>query len=194
MNITGNPLNRVNGVLLPLAGDFAATLTLTGSGGARKPFTLGAITIAGALHDSTWNVAGNIGNVTVHGTVSGSAIRAKGKVQSFTAAAFVNSLLFAGFIPASAGDPLAGGIFTLGADIGAFTVTGSQGACANSFVAASALGHVQLRSVATANGGVRFGLLAHTVIRSVIVASPAFSYNPNASTPQSAVDFEIVIV
>jgi hypothetical protein len=64
---------------------------------------------------------------------------------------------------------------------------------AGSNVTASVIGKVKLGTVATGNGGIKFGFHAHVSIKSVVVGKPQFVYDPMQPTPQGVGDFEVVI-
>jgi len=53
----------------PVAGDFAADLTLTGVGLTSKDKTLGSAAIAGRVGAATWDLTGVVGTLTIAGTV-----------------------------------------------------------------------------------------------------------------------------
>ena len=60
------------------------------------------------------------------------------------------------------------------------------------FVVAAKVGDVRLRSVATDNGGVEFGVLANPLIGSVSVKAPAFAWRRAGASDQSLGDFHVI--
>lgn len=68
---------------LKINGNFGADITLDGAD-ANPKVTLGAAQIAGNLTNSLWDITGEIGTLTVTGTVDNSTIRSTGNVKSIT--------------------------------------------------------------------------------------------------------------
>jgi hypothetical protein len=69
---------------LTIAGNFAAAVTLTGTGDSKTPAALGSATIAGKIQGGAWNISGDAGTVTVGGTITGWTANFHGKVGSMT--------------------------------------------------------------------------------------------------------------
>ncbi|WP_193789080.1 autotransporter outer membrane beta-barrel domain-containing protein, partial [Zavarzinella formosa] len=163
---------------LTVARDFNAGITLSGQGVAADKPALATVRIGGTVKGEDWDVAGNVGSITV--------------------GAFINSSLSLTYTPADPDNPMFGGTFSGNFKLTTFTVTGVKGstgeAFANSIVAAKTVGAVSLKSVATDNGGVQFGIVAKTGIGSVRVTSPRFAYDKNQPTPQGTGDFCVNLV
>ena len=152
---------------LAVTGNFGADVTVTGDGVATGKSVLRSVTVGGAIGGSTIAVAGT--------------------VSSFTAGAFVDSALLAGFTPTDPANPFAGGTFVPGALVNNFQVTGIKGstdpAFANSTVVASTLGTVRLKSVATDNGGNNFGLLVDVAVKRLTVGTPILALRNVTADP-----------
>ena len=151
--------------LAGIAGDFLADMTLTGS------------------------IPTAIRSARINGSVTGSTIQVwAGNVQSFSAGAFIDSTMFLG----------QNGVLNPASRLTTFVVTGlpvlPAGTFANSRVSASSIGAVTLASVATGNGGRRFGFTAQIGIRSVIVSNPVFRFSSPQPTPAGIEDFQIELV
>jgi hypothetical protein len=159
-----------------IASDFRGDVTLSGAG-----ITLGKVVLS---------------SVNVRGAVTGANFRVAGTVDSFRSGEFVDSLLFVGFDPANPANPLAGGDFTSGLRLGLFKVSGLKDSTApafdNSYVAASTIGTVSLKSVDDANVS-EFGIVAQQLRRARIHVSE-FQFDPELPSPQGVGSFEIWIV
>jgi hypothetical protein len=217
LTIAGDKKNKVGGVLTPIRGDFAASLT--GTGHPKKPTTLTSATIRGNV-TGAWAVAVNAGAVTIKGatagwdlavggaiksltlgTVTGAAVAAGKTVGSVKAQTFVDSSLLVGFTPTDPADPFAGGTFAAGSKLNIFQVTGVKGSAAPAFgtsvVAAAGMGTVTLKSVAADDGGLKFGLLAADSIKTVTVATPALRLTnvlDDPTLPSAFGDFEVRVL
>lgn len=107
--------------------------------------------------------AGTITSINVAGTITGAQIRATGNITSLTAAALVNSDVFAGVDSTLNALPSTAAAFVASSKINSVTMTGrgQTYAVQNSNVAAASLGRITFGAVNTNNGGVQFGLAAH---------------------------------
>lgn len=152
------------------AGDFKATVNLTGAGVAAGKAVLGSL-----------KVKGNILN---------SVIGVGGKVNQVSALSFRDSRLFAGFV----GDLDGVGAYNAAGLIASFRMTSKTDAFQNSHVIASSIGSVTLRSLDETNA-TPFGLIADNQIKLVQVgAPPIFSYRPKDGVKKSQGQFEVRIV
>jgi hypothetical protein len=174
---------------------FDADLSLTGNKDPNQA-TLGSASIGGGISDASWKIAGKINSLTVKGAVSNWELSADAlgtarfgeldrvilnvakTLTSFQSQRFVDSTLTAGIIST-------------------FTATGTVGspapAFANSNVAATTIGNVNLASVASNNGGTKYGIKAEESIGSVRVKTPLFKFDKTKTTPQGIGDFEVKI-
>lgn len=138
-----------------------------------------------------------LGTVRVSGTVANATIQVAGHVGAFTAGQLHHSSLLVGFTPTDIGNPFAGGGFYTPYKVGAFTVTGlknsTTAAFDHSFLVASTLGKVTLRSVDIAEG-TKYGLLADSSITRVRLTDGTFTYDPKQPAPQVLGDFEVRLV
>src|SRR5262249_37788136 len=148
---------------------------------------VGALTVKGLVDDWDLNVQGTLGK-TVLGQVSESDLTVTDKVFSMAVQTFLNSNLYAGFVPINPADPRDGGPFRSVVSRGSFTAGGvkgsSQPAFANSNVVAPTVGKVTLKSVKRDNGGRAYGVVADVSIAGVTVTTPAFRYDKTRPTPQ----------
>ena len=152
----------------------SSAITLGGAGVATNALTLGSFT-AGVIDDSSINVTGNVGKVTL--------------------GQMIDSELFAGFTPSSSSNPMGGGSFGNGYQILSVTVKGpTNPAFADSTIAAQTIGTVTLASVNTNNNGVAFGILANTGVESVKVKVPRFVFDRTGPSNQTVQDFEVLEV
>lgn len=154
--------------VLRIAGNLAANVTLSGAGVPTGRPTLNVAAISGA--------------------VKGSYLAVTGIVNVFTAEAFVDSLLLAGFAQT---DPYT--LFTERSKINSFRVTGAVDAFANSWVGAWAVGVVSLASVRGKNNGESFGVVAEVSIQRVTVKDPPFLFTSTAALPPFD-DFVVVVI
>jgi hypothetical protein len=130
--------------------------------------------------------------LTVTGAVTGSDIRVGGNVGAVSALAFVDSRLFAGYAGADDGS----GLFSdAPATVASFRTRGADGSFRDSFVVASTVRTVSLRSVDVLEDGTKYGVYAHAV-KVVTITSPAqkFHFDPKAPSPQGKFDFEVRVV
>ncbi len=84
LTIAGDAQFKVNGVRSPIAGDFDAALTLTGTGNPKKPAALGSATIAGGIQNAAWNISGDSGTVTARGSITDWTANVHGKLAGLT--------------------------------------------------------------------------------------------------------------
>ena len=130
-----------------IPGDFRGSVIVRTVPPPPTRFALGSVAIKGTVQDASFDVAGNVG--------------------SFASGQFVDSRLFVGYLPASPNVPLDGGTFT-GKTIGSFTVLGLKNqptnAFARSFVVASGIDAIKLKSVNLDNDGTPFGFLTEVEI------------------------------
>ena len=118
-----------------------------------------------------------------------SLIRVGGNVSSVTAGSFIESRLFAGYDgPDNGSGPFN---VTNPAVVGSFTVTGKTDAFDNSYLIASGIKTVSLKSIEEDNGGTLFGIYADQSIRSVTVTFPQKLKFPGVDTLS---DFAVRIV
>lgn len=82
LKVVGDATNKVDGVLEPIAGDFAGSLTLSGSGSASKPISLSLAIVSGSLGGSNWQVTGDVGSVIVNRLVDGWNFNGTGKIAA----------------------------------------------------------------------------------------------------------------
>jgi hypothetical protein len=142
-----------------IPGDFRGSVIVSTVPPPPTVFALGSVAIKGTVRDASFDVAGNVG--------------------SFASGQFVDSRLFVGYLPASPNFPLDGGTFT-GKTIDSFTVLGQKNqpanAFANSFVVASGIDAIKLKSVNPDNDGTPFGFLTEVEIgKSNVAASGDFA-------------------
>ncbi|WP_193789023.1 hypothetical protein, partial [Zavarzinella formosa] len=163
---------------LTVTKDFHAGITLSGQGVAADKPALATVRIGGTVTGAAWDVSGNVGSITV--------------------GAFINSSLSLTYTPANPNNPIINGTFSEDFKLTTFTATGVSGstgaAFANSFVAAKTVGAVSLKSVATNDIPVYFGIVPKTSIGSVRVTSPHFVYDKNQPTPQFTGNFLVNLV
>ena len=145
-----------------VAGNFAADLSLSGIGAIKT--ALGRTKIAGSLIDSTWNIDGNLGTLTVNGTVRNSTVRVSGDMRSIRAAAIYSSDFLAGCASDTARMANVSSDFTSVSKIGSIQVKGIRGSTDRFFVdsnfSAATIGKVKLLNVKLNNGGDQFGIFA----------------------------------
>jgi hypothetical protein len=77
-------------------GDFAATLIIRAEGVSERSASLGSARIAGDLTSPLWDVAGNLGPLTVGGTARGATIRSTGDMARLTLGATEDCRFLAG--------------------------------------------------------------------------------------------------
>jgi len=153
--------NRKAGV----AGDFLADLTLTDPPGT-KP-TLAAAKIAGSITGAAWEIAGDMGKLTVLGAVTDSRLRTEGSMAGVTVGASDGSDFLAG-VDAAVNSPPDGidDFVNVLAAIKSFKVKGIKGDTAprwffaGSNVSAATIGTVKLLNVDFDNGTDEFGVWA----------------------------------
>lgn len=153
-----------------LVGDFDADLTLEGGVGSFENNITTAV-IQGRIHDATFRLDG---------------------VGSFTAFAFINSTLFAGYSPTNEAAPLDGGVFFADGVITAFVLKDTNAAFSNSIVAAKTIGTLNLGSVTASNGGTAFGILTHEALGKVTIPSSVIIYDKTLADNQSG-DFHLLV-
>ena len=154
-----------------IAGDFEATLALTG-GTTTNGVALAKLAVNGAINNAIVTVGtGDVGNVR--------------------AAAMHDSKVTTAFVPTDALNPLAGGTFASNSRIGSVNISGPSAAFANSFIIAPQVGRVALGSVETDNFGLPFGVFVSQSISSVTVRTPRFRWNRNGADDQSLGDFHV---
>jgi hypothetical protein len=127
-----------------------------------------------------------LGSLKVGGNVLDSDIRVAGDVGAVQALGFSGSRLFAGYT----GDDQGVGTPT-GAAIKAFTVTGIF---RDSYVIASVLKNVLVRSVDTDDGGTEFGFRAKAAIGRLRVTNLGLVFDPVSQLPQRVDDFTAEVV
>jgi exo-beta-1,3-glucanase (GH17 family) len=147
-------------------GDFGANVTITGVGVPVKTLALKTLKVAGAVSDSTIQVASGTGAV--------------GDVGNVSVGSFLNSRLFVGYFGADNGSDT----FNLLSTIGSFTVANKSGGFAHSYVIADKIGTVLLASIDSFNGGMKFGVFYQTRLKSLIVRAPSFKFDPNGPDEQ----------
>lgn len=199
-NIGAGTAIAVGGVLTSL------TAANVGAATIHTPAAIGSITVTGNfLADVKIDGLGvrpgsnTLGRLTVGGTVVGANIKVAGSMGTVTAGAFLDSSLFVGFTPTVPAEPWAGGTFQDGAKLGAFTVRGLKNVTApafdNSFVAADTVGTVTLKSVATDNDDILYGVMADEKITQLTVTASKFRYDSKKSaTAQGVGDFRLKVV
>ena len=166
MSIKGD---RHNGI----PGDCEAAFELSGDGVPAGGSTLGTLVVAGAITNTSINIAnGNVGSVA--------------------AAEMVDSTIYVGFTPGDPNNPLLGGTFVPDLRLGSLSVKSSVNGFANSVVVAAIIGGVHLGSVLADNGGLSFGVLANQSISSVTVKTPSFKWSRTGATNQSLGDFHVI--
>jgi hypothetical protein len=94
LQITGNGRAGVEG-------SFAAAVTVRGANVPARRAAIGSVRIANDLHDSIWQVGGDLGRVQVGGCVRDSSICAVGSIAGMTLGAAEGSDFFAGVDPAA---------------------------------------------------------------------------------------------
>jgi hypothetical protein len=155
-----------------ISGDCEGLITLTGPGVPTNNITLGKLSVAGAITHATICIeTGNVGTVK--------------------ASRMVDSSLYVSFTPSETNNPLAGGVFVSNLVVRAVSITATSNAFVNSYIAAAEIGSVRLRSVATDNGAVPFGVLANQSISAVSVKNPPFNWKPANGNDQSLGDFHV---
>lgn len=82
--VRGDAKNKVNNVLTPIRGDVHAKLTLTGTGDAKRPITLGAVKATGNLDAATWDITGDIGTIQIGGTLTDWDVTTTGSIKALT--------------------------------------------------------------------------------------------------------------
>jgi hypothetical protein len=174
-------LNAPSAGSLIISGNFGADVTLSGAGVLLGKYALNIVNITGAVNGRTFSVGGN--------------------VNSFSVGAFLSSSLFVGYTATNSSDPFAGGLFTPGAKLNTFKVTGVKGsldpAFGNSLVAATTMGTVTLKSVATDNADRKFGLLLDEAIKKLIITTPSLTLTNILAAPTLPtlfVDFEVRVL
>jgi hypothetical protein len=174
-DLVGSGINLGGFIRILTIGNLTSSaITLGGAGVATNALTLGSFT-AGVIDDSSIDVTGNVGKVTL--------------------GQMIDSELFAGFTPSSSSNPMGGGSFGNGYQILSVTVKGSTNAAfADSTIAAQTIGTVTLRSVNTNNNGVAFGILVNTGVESVTVKVPKFAFDRSGPSNQTLQDFEVLEV
>lgn len=148
--------------------------------------------IAGDLKADV-TVDGTLGSANIAGQVSDATIVAK-NVNSFTANSFADSSLFAGFVPDTGSDPLAGGNFDITSIIKSFTIKSMTDGFANSFLGAANIGAISIASIIADNGGTRFGVISDVSLKSVKIKDPMFAFDDEGSNDQSLTDFHVIRV
>lgn len=78
LEVLGDPFNRVNDAPAPIAADFNANLTLTGS--PNFPMALDRVFIAGSAAGTTWNITGNVGVIEIRGNSNSLNIGVHGRL------------------------------------------------------------------------------------------------------------------
>jgi hypothetical protein len=151
----------------PIAGDFSGTVTVTGS----SPIGLGIVSISGAVTNGHFNVL-------------------SGRVGTFSVGSFVDSSLFAGYVPTDSKQPMSGGGFTTAMWIKLFKV---KGTFAGSFVAADSIFTATIGNVITDNGPDAFGILAHTKFGVLYVTQPKLKLL-QTNLPFVLDDFQVKLV
>ena len=168
-----------------------ASLTDSGnfSGSLTAP-SLGTVSIDGSANSAAFHLNGtgsDLRQFTVKGAFSSSSIDATGSIGAVTAAALLNSQLYAGVnalsnagvLPGTASD------FSSIASIGSVVLKGVPGAPAfvNSDVAAATLGALTLGTLQTASGGTPAGVAAEILKSLSATANKKFALkNVNASS------------
>jgi Bacterial Ig-like domain/Calx-beta domain/Right handed beta helix region len=211
LSVTGKPKA---GLVPAIPGDFKSDVTLTGTGLATGKLALNAMTVAGSVFPGVVINAPSVGSITVKkdmtadlvisgvnvlpgkqalkslkvtGAITNTTLDVMGNVGSVTAATFVNSNLYVGYNATL-------GTFPAPYTVDTFKVTGTTGGFAQSFAFATTFKSVSLASVATNNGGTKFGFTADSAIGSLSVANGLFKFNPNNVNPQGIGDFEAKVV
>ena len=151
--------------------------------------SIGTISIVG---DKGAHIPGIITNSTIVVPVNGIIITNR-TIGSIAAAQMVDSLAYAGFTPTNPANPMLGGAFVSNLVIQAVTLTATNNAFVNSYIAAAKIGSVHLRSVAANNGGQPFGILANQSMSAVLVKSPPFKWDPSGAKDQTDGDFHVIL-
>jgi hypothetical protein len=160
------------------------------AGGATTQFTtISARTIGDG---TTIRLSSSMQKLKVAGAITGATVIVDGNINKVRAAQMADSMLFAGYTPADAADPMAGGPFVPGAQIKSVNIQGANPAFVRSVIAAARIGTVTLGSVAANNGGSPFGVLANESIGSVSVGRPRFQWSRSGGPDQSVGDFHVM--
>jgi ELWxxDGT repeat protein len=175
---------------ISIKGDLGSPITLSGAGVVPGKNVLGTLSVGGSIRAGADVTAAKVGTIkikqdlvgdltisgagvptgkpalsmlSVTGAVRDSLVRVGGNVSSVTAGSFIDSRLFAGYD---------GTAFNVPTVVNSFTVTGKTAAFDNSYLFASTVKTVSLKSVAEDNDGTTFGIYADESIRSVTVTFP----------------------
>jgi ELWxxDGT repeat protein len=160
---------------MTIKGDFRSDVHVTGTGADPSRPLLKTLTVSGAL--------------------SGADIMVAGNVRSVTALSFTDSRLFAGYTGPDNGVGTGATFSDPGATIGSFRTTGAFSSFKDSFVIASTVQTVVLRTVDPVEDGTKYGFYAHAVkVLKITTPLQKFNYDPTKPTPQGKNDFEVQIV
>lgn len=108
--------------------------------------------------------AGTIGKVSIAGILANSTVRAAGSITSLTAGSVSNSAVLAGFASTPAGLPVLGDFADPAAQIRSISVRSrASGSFAGSIVSAPVVRKASLGVAASNNGGTPFGLIADQI-------------------------------
>ena len=99
------------------------------------------------------------------------------------------ALVAAGYTPANAAAPLAGGTYAGTWQIKSLTAK----SVANSTVAAAQIGKLQFKAVTIANASVAFGVRARDGIGAVAITKPKFIWKRTGASDQSSGDFHVIL-
>ena len=151
-----------------IVGDCTANLNITGIAGVAEP--LGSAKIAATLSGATWDVAGNIGTLSVVGWAKNSHIHSTGNIRSISLGGMDTTVVYAGVASSVTGFPDPATAFAGAATIRKLTITGVKGVSGpyfiNSSIAAPTLSSVSIREVQMSNSahnGDDFGIAATTI-------------------------------
>ena len=154
----------------PLRGDFGADLQLSGVGAVKT--TLGTAKIAGHLSANLWDIAGNLGSLSVAGATVGKSaanpltVRATGSMKSLSLGAALHADFQAGLtrsVPRHAS--YFGDFVNATAAISTIAIKGLKSAPGSRFVtdssfSAASIGSASLVNIDLENNGAEFGLFA----------------------------------
>ena len=192
-----------------VAGDFQASLALTGVGA--PPSTLGSAKIAGDFRNAEWNIAGQMGKLTVVGTAGDVTVRTTNDMAGIALGAADHADFLAGIAGSVDRRPGENDFVNLVATIKSVKITGLKNPppglsrfFSNSNFSAAFIGSVSLLNADYENGLEAFGLFARDIdtgkeIKSVKYADKTtgekWSYPPKDGTVFDAPgDLEIAVL
>ena len=191
LTIKGDAANKVNGINVPIPGDFGANLTLTGTGNPKKLTSLTKATIAGAVGASTWLVTGDAGTVSVTGAVSNWNLNVTGKLTTLAlgpvtdakvnAGGAVGSIRTRGWATGSLTAPMLGTLAVTGNFGGNVTLTGpAPGQKTSTLGSANVTGTVSGAKLSVA------GIVGSFISSAFLNSSLYVGYTPTNSTDPMA--------